>query len=77
MSAPIKNHNPVETAKRHPFSKQKAIEAFCFLCMGGGDTEHPSIIKSRVRECTSKECPLHPHRGWKNTTTRIRSRHKN
>ncbi len=67
-----KRLGPVELARLHTHSKQKAINAFCYLCMGGDETENPSITKSHVRDCQANNCPLHPHRPWKNSTTRLR-----
>ncbi|MFZ5483492.1 MAG: hypothetical protein ACOZB0_04605 [Pseudomonadota bacterium] len=66
---PISRLDPVAAAQAQPRSKQKAINAFCYLCMGGADTEHPSLTKARVRDCPTDTCPLHPHRPWQKNTT--------
>jgi hypothetical protein len=60
---------PRERAAKHPKSVKLAVAAFCFYCQGGENSETPTLIKARVRDCGTVDCPLHPHRGWKKITT--------
>lgn len=39
-----------------------AIKAFCICCMG----DQPRLVK----DCTSKNCPLHPYRTGHNTNSK-------
>lgn len=52
--------NPEEVFKDDPTSRAKAINAFCFECMGKSE----GYIK-HIRECTSKNCPLYNFRPYK------------
>lgn len=59
-------NNLIIKAERHPTSKQKAIAAFCFHCMGGTKDEMPDPgWKEAIRNCTSPDCPLYPHRAYR------------
>jgi len=49
--------NPEEKAAAHPASKQAAIVAMCWQCMG----KEPGW-KNMVRDCTAPKCALYPHR---------------
>ncbi|MDP2786617.1 MAG: hypothetical protein Q8O79_00860 [Pseudomonadota bacterium] len=64
---------PREAALAKPKSSLLAIAAFCYDCMGGANSENPSITKAAVRDCKAADCPLHLHRGWRKITTRTRS----
>lgn len=59
----IERLDPVESARRNPHSKQKAIRAHCWQCMGAG--ADPGT-KQSVRDCGVKDCALWPHRPWQN-----------
>ena len=61
----IVENNLVIKAKRHPTSLKKAIGAMCFQCFGGTEAEMPDPgWKNFIRDCTSKDCALYPHRPY-------------
>lgn len=53
---------PIEKAKEAPKSKALAIVAKCYECMGGSCSRN---WRAEVGKCSSYECPLHPHRPYK------------
>ena len=57
----LKRLSPVEKAQADPRSLRKAINAFCYECMGG-DGEPGA--RDHVRNCTAPKCPLYPVRPW-------------
>lgn len=58
--------NPIQKAKRNPQSKQAAINAKCYECMGGDEETAPDPgWKDAIRGCTSTTCPLIPHRPYR------------
>ncbi len=60
-----KEHNLIVKANRSPRSKQLAINAFCFHCMGGTLKEMPDYgVKELIRTCTAPDCPLFIHRPY-------------
>ncbi len=53
--------NPIELAKANPQSKAMAIRAFCCQCVGGMVPNW----RNEIRGCTAPNCPLYPHRPYK------------
>lgn len=45
-------------------TRKTAIEAFCWHCMGGSETEVAGI-RASIRDCTAPECPLYNWRPYK------------
>lgn len=63
-SAPAE-HNLIVKASKDPNSRAKAINAFCFSCMGGTKDELPdSGYKNEIRFCTDSDCPLYSFRPY-------------
>jgi hypothetical protein len=62
---------PAERAAKNPTSMRLAIWAMCYACQDTGEPT-PHVIKAAVRDCVMNTCPLWPHRGWQDTTTRRR-----
>ena len=59
--------NPLKKAEDNPQSLRFAINANCFQCMGGHESD-PFVTKEmriEVAKCTSPACPLYRHRPWK------------
>ena len=52
-------HNPMAKAKRDPKSLRLAINAHCYMCMGGSETDlrTANSVLSLVKGCTSELCP--------------------
>ncbi len=59
-------HNPLTRAKRTPNSLRNAIDAHCYMCMGGeeADLKTRTSIVSMIQDCESEVCPLRPVRGF-------------
>lgn len=56
--------NPVQRALLNP-TRQRLIEANCYLCVGGGpEMRGDPNPHARVRECTVFRCIIWPHRPW-------------
>lgn len=51
------SRTPYDRAKEHPGSRQRAIVAMCYRCMG----EAPGW-RNAVRRCTDTFCPLYSFR---------------
>lgn len=58
--------NPLTRAKRNPGSLRNAIDAHCYMCMGGEerDVKTRNNIVTLIRDCESEVCPLRPVRGF-------------
>lgn len=51
----MKNDSPLRI--RAKTSRAAAVKLFCLECVGG--------IRAEVRDCTSKDCALYPHRPYR------------
>lgn len=57
--------NLIKRSQKDPNSRAKAINAFCFNCMGGTINEMPeSGWKKEIRFCTDENCPLYSFRPY-------------
>ena len=56
----MKVRTPRERFEQNP-TRQKAIEAFCYDCMGAGQD---SDWKKAIRHCTSPKCSLFTFRPY-------------
>ena len=56
----MKHHNPLAKSNANPTSLRLAVNAHCYLCMGGdkGDLRTQKSVVSLIRGCTSNICPL-------------------
>lgn len=56
--------NPIAKSKRNPSSLRLAINAHCYMCMGGEeiDLRTRKTSQSGIRACASTNCPLWPVR---------------
>jgi len=76
--ANTKEHNWMVKAKRSPRSKQLAIYAFCFHCIGGTLESMPDFgHKDDIRHCTAPDCPLYLHRPYQVKKTGLATLQKN
>lgn len=57
----LKKASPLAKAQADPKSLRKAVNLFCYECMGGDGEPN---AKGHVRNCTSLKCPLFNHRPW-------------
>lgn len=46
-------------------SRQKAISAMCFQCMGCTETHREPGVMDDIRHCTAKKCALYVFRPYK------------
>lgn len=58
-----KNLNPIQKLASKPNSKNYAIRAMCFQCMGGIDAD-PGWRRA-IGDCKSVGCALHGHRPYR------------
>ena len=70
------SQNPLARAKRKPGSLRCAVDAHCYMCMGGdeSDLRTRKSVLTDIRWCTSLACPLAPVRGFiqsKSTGNRV------
>lgn len=54
------NHNPIAKSKTNPTSLRLAVNAHCYMCMGGDkeDLKTQGSVVSLIKGCKSKMCPL-------------------
>lgn len=52
--------NPISKYKQNPMSLRSAINAHCYVCMGGSeaDLRTKNRVVSDIKACASKVCPL-------------------
>lgn len=60
----MKYLNPMAKAKNNSPSLRLAVNAHCYMCMGGSEKDLRTLksIVSDIRGCTSNLCPLRPVR---------------
>ncbi len=60
------SHNPIAKARRKPGSLRLAVNAHCYMCMGGdmNDFRTRTAVISDIRWCHSRICPLVSLRGF-------------
>jgi len=56
----MKYQNPISKYKQKPLSLRCAVNAHCYICMGGAeaDIKTKGSIISDIKGCASKVCPL-------------------
>ncbi len=54
------NHNPMAKSKANPASLRLAVNAHCYMCMGGeeDDLRTQGSVVSLIKGCRSSICPL-------------------
>jgi len=57
----LKRVSPLAKAQADPLSPRKAINAFCYECMGGDGEPNAKV---HVRNCTAPKCLLFQLRPW-------------
>lgn len=58
--------NPIARFKKRP-THLNAIKAMCAYCMGCSETHLERGFRDSIRDCTSKACPLHRYRPFRQT----------
>lgn len=67
----IPEYNAIVKSQEDPVSRAKAINAFCFSCMGGTINSLPDPgYRQAIRECTSPDCPLYSFRPYQIKTVK-------
>jgi len=61
--------NPIARYWAKP-SRPNAVKAKCSECMGCTRQEIVPGFRSMIRDCASKNCPLHPWRPYQQKTSR-------
>ncbi len=62
----IVENNLVIKANKNPKSKKLAVDAMCFQCHGGTETEMPDAgWRDQIRTCTSPKCAMYRHRPYR------------
>lgn len=56
--------NPIAIARERPRSRAWAIKAMCAHCMGCTLRRLEPGFRRLIRDCTSRDCPLHSHRPY-------------
>jgi hypothetical protein len=64
-----KYKNPIESHLLTPNSRKLAINAKCFECCGGNNSDDNKGVKAEIRHCSIKECALYNFRPYKNKET--------
>jgi len=57
---------PAQKAARCPNSLRLAVNAMCASCVGSPDRGW----RVEIRNCTARNCALHPHRPFRNSRAR-------
>jgi len=61
-----KYKNPIQTHLLNSNSRKLAINAKCFDCCGGINSDNNKGIKSEIRNCEITNCSLYKFRPYKN-----------
>lgn len=67
------NKNPIARYVKNPTSLRLAIEAHCYLCMGGAEGDFTTLksVVSDIRACRSKYCYLRLVRSLKPSSDNV------
>jgi len=70
-----KYKNPIHISLLNPNSRKLAINAKCFDCCGGINSDDNKGVKSEIKNCEITNCSLHNFRPYKNekSTDRLAS----
>lgn len=73
----MKFYNSMAKAKINPISLRLAVNAHCYMCMGGSDKDlrTQNSVVSLIKGCSSSICPLLPVRPFNPLRKQV-SKHK-
>ncbi len=64
-----KHNNPIQSYELKPNSRKLAINAKCFNCCGGNNSDDNKGVKAEIRHCPITDCSLYSFRPYKNKKT--------
>ncbi len=64
-----KYKNPIQSYKLKPNSRKLAINAKCFECCGGNNSDDNKGVKAEIKHCSITDCTLYNFRPYKNKKT--------